>query len=209
MGKRKIRTKKGIKEYTYLGCPLTLNRSPWCFRLCSPDIDGCGQCGRIAPHSIKSRIQQGIADHNKKLREFHFEKLEQMYLSTQYNEHYKPGIRVSEGEAEIVIPIQKQFCNSAGSIQSSICSKLMEDSAVFAVNSIVDNALVLIENFNMYLTQPIAPGQLIARSRFLRTLGNQYLAESVVTDSEGKEIARGSGVLVESDTKLSSVEGYK
>jgi hypothetical protein len=63
--KRKIKTRKGLKEYTYLGCPLTKNRSAWCFRLCIPNAFGNGNCGRIAPHSLTSRIQQSIIDYKK------------------------------------------------------------------------------------------------------------------------------------------------
>ena len=65
--KKKIRTRSGPKEYTYLGCPLTRNQSPWCYRLCQPDTEGHGRCRRLAPHSIKSRVQQSIEDHKKKL----------------------------------------------------------------------------------------------------------------------------------------------
>jgi hypothetical protein len=64
-GKR-VRTLKGLKEYTYLGCPMTNNRSPWCFRMCRPNADGTGLCGRVAPHGFKSRIQQGIEDFKKR-----------------------------------------------------------------------------------------------------------------------------------------------
>ena len=65
MEKRKIRVKKGIREYTYLGCPLTLSNSAWCYRMCIPDRNGKGYCGRVAPHSVKSRIQQSIENYNK------------------------------------------------------------------------------------------------------------------------------------------------
>lgn len=65
MNKRRIRNKKGLKEYTYLGCPLTRSKSAWCYRMCIPDKNGNGQCGRIAPHSVKSRIQIGIENYNK------------------------------------------------------------------------------------------------------------------------------------------------
>jgi hypothetical protein len=62
---RKIKPGKGLKEYTYLGCPLTKNRSAWCFRLCAPNTIGNGRCGRVAPHSLTSRIQQSIIDYKK------------------------------------------------------------------------------------------------------------------------------------------------
>lgn len=63
--KKKLKTQHGLKEYTYLGCPLTHNRSAWCFRLCIPDTVGNGRCGRIAPHSLTSRIQQSIIDYKR------------------------------------------------------------------------------------------------------------------------------------------------
>ena len=55
-----------LKRHTYLGCPLTRNRTAWCFRLCAPDSDGNGCCGRIAPHALKSRIQECIERFNKR-----------------------------------------------------------------------------------------------------------------------------------------------
>ena len=62
-----VRTRKGPKAYTYLGCPITRNRSPWCYRSCQPDARDRGPCGRLAPHSLKSRIQQAIENHKKRL----------------------------------------------------------------------------------------------------------------------------------------------
>lgn len=65
-GLKRINIRTGFKEYTYLGCPLTKNRSPWCFRTCKPNVDGTGLCGRVAPHAFKSRIQQGIEDFKRR-----------------------------------------------------------------------------------------------------------------------------------------------
>ncbi len=45
---------------------MTKNRSPWCFRMCKPNADGTGLCGRVAAHGFKSRIQQGIEDFKKR-----------------------------------------------------------------------------------------------------------------------------------------------
>lgn len=65
-GSKRVKIRKDLKEYTYLGCPMTKNRSPWCFRMCKLNADGTGFCGRVAPHGFKSRIQQGIEDFKKK-----------------------------------------------------------------------------------------------------------------------------------------------
>jgi len=56
---------KTMKPYTFLGCPLTRNRSAWCYRMCTPDAHKHGRCGRIAPHAFKSRIQQSIEKFNQ------------------------------------------------------------------------------------------------------------------------------------------------
>jgi hypothetical protein len=68
-GYKKVSVRKGLKRYTYLGCPMTKNRSPWCFRMCKPNTDGTGACGRVAPHGFRSRIQQGIADFQERQAE--------------------------------------------------------------------------------------------------------------------------------------------
>jgi hypothetical protein len=68
-GSRRFNIRKDLKGYTYLGCPMTKNRSPWCFRMCRPNADGTGFCGRVAPHGFKSRIQQGIEDFKKRRAE--------------------------------------------------------------------------------------------------------------------------------------------
>ena len=65
-GYKRVNIRKALKEHTYLGCPITKNRSPWCFRMCTPNADGSGFCGRVAPHGFKSRIQQGIEDFKKR-----------------------------------------------------------------------------------------------------------------------------------------------
>jgi len=66
---KRVKIRRNLRECKYLGCPLTKNRSPWCFRMCKPNADGTGFCGRVAPHGFKSRIQQAIDDFKKKQAE--------------------------------------------------------------------------------------------------------------------------------------------
>ncbi len=202
--KKTVKTKKGLKEYTCLGCPLTRNHTAWCFRLCSPDDEGNGRCGRVAPHSLRGRTQSSIERHEKKLLDAHCEELERVYLASPSNEYFDPGVRISEGEAEILIPIQEKFADAAGTVHASVCFTAMADSAALAVNSIVAKAPIVVVRFDTQLTCPIASGAIVARSRFVGMSGNHYLAESVLTDSEGQEIGNGSGEFVESDPPLSS-----
>jgi hypothetical protein len=58
--------KRGMLTNNFLGCPLTNNRSLWCFRICTPNASGNGFCGRVAPHGLKSKIQICIENYNKR-----------------------------------------------------------------------------------------------------------------------------------------------
>ena len=87
---RSVRTKKGIKKYTYPGCPLTRNRSAWCYRMCPPDAEGHGRCGRIAPHSLKSSTQMAILNYKKRKLKEHVTRLVNLYLSG-YSNSPSPG----------------------------------------------------------------------------------------------------------------------
>ncbi len=60
------RKRKALPGYRYLGCPLTKNRSPWCFRMCRPSPAGYGKCGRHAPNSFVGRIQSSIIVYDNK-----------------------------------------------------------------------------------------------------------------------------------------------
>lgn len=207
--KRMVKTGKGLKEYTYLGCPLTHNRSPWCFRMCTPDLEGHGVCGRIAPHALVGRIQAGIQEYNKKQRAAHCKKLESMYLAAPCNKHYEPGIRVSDGEAEIVISVKKKFLDAAGSVHGSVYHHAMSDAALLAVNSVVPKSLVASTSFNVQRTRSVAAGELIARGRVLGTSDDDCLAEAVLLDAGGEELGRGAGSFVKTDILLSSEMGYE
>jgi uncharacterized protein (TIGR00369 family) len=206
--KRRVKTSTGLKEYTYLGCPLTRNRSPWCFRLCAPDVEGHGHCGRIAPHALTGRIQAGILEYNKRQRAAHCRKLESMYLTASCNEYYQPGIRISEGEAEVVIPVQDKFLDAAGAVHGSVFYRALSDAALFAANSIVPKELMLSTEFNIQFTSTIGQGELIARGRVVGSSEEHCLTEAVVQDAEGNELGRGTGIFVKTEIPLSSDMGY-
>ncbi len=177
--------------------------------MCEPDVDGHGHCGRIAPHALTGRIQAGILEYNKRQRAAHCRKLESMYLTAPCNEYYESGIRISEGEAEVVVPVQDKFLDAAGSVHASLVHGAMNDAALFASNSIVPKELMRSAGFNILFTGTVAEGELIARGRVIGISEDRYLTEAVVLDSEGKELGRGTGTFVKTEIPLSSDLGYK
>ena len=56
-------------------------------------------------------------------KQAHFRKLEHMYLIAPCNEYYNLIIKVSEGKAEIYIPISEKFYQAGRTIHGSVCNK--------------------------------------------------------------------------------------
>lgn len=139
----------------------------------------------------------------------HYRRLENMYRSAPCNDYYHPGINISEGTAEIVIPIREAFFHAAGATHGAVYFKAMDDAAFFAVNSLVKDVFVLTVSFHVQFIRPITLGEMRAVGRVIYPSNRFYFAESIVYDSKGREIARGSGNFVKSNIPLAEQMGYK
>jgi uncharacterized protein (TIGR00369 family) len=154
-------------------------------------------CGIIIPLSLHTVKIRKIMDKN------HYRKLEDMYHSAPCNEYYSPKLTVSKGKAEIVIPIRKDFFHAAGATHGSVYFKALDDAAFFSVNSLVKDVFVLTSNFNIYLIRPITSGEMKAVGTVVSVTRSQFIAEAVLFDSKGREIARGSGCIASKMNLLS------
>lgn len=140
--------------------------------------------------------------------EDHFHKLERMYLSAPTNEYFAPRILVYSGQAQVIIPVRRDFFHPIGAVHGNIIFKALDDSAFFAVNSLVD-VFVLTVSFNVYFTHPISTGEMIANGHVVYKSKRLFLAESVLTDKDGVEIARGSGIFMPTKIPLTPELGYE
>lgn len=188
---RTVRTKHGVREYYWVGCPLTKNRTAWCFRICDPDADGKGQCGRLAPHGLKGRTQLAIEAHNAKRRAEHLVSLENDYLAGTEIEGREPGVRLSEGEAEVVVELDDARPDPA--VPPPVAMRTLYDSAWLAVSSLVQTPVVP-RSFEVKLTGAGGRGVIIARSLFVGMSDDLYLAEAILTDADARDLGRAEGV---------------
>ena len=138
----------------------------------------------------------------------HYDKLERMYLAAPINAFYSPAIRISHGEAEITIRVKPDFFHAAEAVHGSVYFKLLDDAAFFAVNSLIADYFALTASFTTYLLRPISEGTMKATGKVVYAGKSSFVAEAVVVDSNGKEIARGSGNFVMSKIKLTAKIGY-
>jgi uncharacterized protein (TIGR00369 family) len=141
--------------------------------------------------------------------EEHYRALEKMYASAPCNGYYAPTMHISHGAAELVIPIQEKFFHSAGATHGSVYFKALDDAAYFAVASIVTDVVVLTVSFTLHILRPISEGEMRARGGVVFSSEHLYVAESTISDSQGREIARGSGNFIKSKVKLSLETGYQ
>ncbi len=142
-------------------------------------------------------------------RDEHFRKLERMYLNAPINEYYAPEIQISEGQAQVTMAVRPDYFHAADAVHGAVYFKLLDDSSFFAANSLVEDVFVLTVSYNVYFTRPISEGVMKASGKVVEASRRLIIAESVVVDAKGREIARGSGTFMRSKIKLAEVLSYK
>ncbi len=140
--------------------------------------------------------------------EEHFRKLERMYLLAPVNAYYRPQAKIGEGTAEVSVDVREDLFHAAGAVHGVSYFKLLDDSAFFAANSLVDDVFLLTVSFNIYFTRPVSSGKMIASARVVHRSRRLIVAEAVLRDSDGNQIAFGSGSFMRSTMALSEGIGY-
>lgn len=140
--------------------------------------------------------------------EEHYRKLESMYAAAPINDFFLPSITVSEGESIIEIEVTKKLHHAAGGVHGSVYFKMLDDAAFFAANSLETEVFVLTTSFTTYLTRPVSEGKMKSIGKVVNKNKTQFIAESIVYDSNGNEIGRGNGVFMRSKQPLSETKGY-
>ncbi len=138
----------------------------------------------------------------------HYRKLERMYAGAPVNAWYRPELRVSEGRAELEIEVRSEFFHAAGAVHGSVYFKALDDAAFFAAASLVEDVFVLTAGFHLHMTRPVSAGRLVAVGEVVHRSRRLLLAEAVLTDGEGRQLARGSGSFLPSTTPLGPELGY-
>lgn len=138
----------------------------------------------------------------------HYRKCEHLYHTARCNEYFQPRLTVREREAEIRIPIRRDFHHAAHSVHGSLYFKCLDDSAFFAAQSLVEDFFVMTASFHLHLLRPIVEGELVATGKVVHAGAGRILADSILTDRDGKELARGNGTFMRSRVPLGPDVGY-
>jgi len=140
----------------------------------------------------------------------HFETLIAMYDSAPINQWFRPRLRIpEEGRAEIELPVRDDFHHAGRAIHGAVYFKALDDATFFAVQSLVTDCFVLTSSFQLYFLRPVSDGELLAPGQVVSRSKRLYVAEGVLFDSRGKEVARGSGTFMPSSIQLGPELGYR
>jgi uncharacterized protein (TIGR00369 family) len=140
--------------------------------------------------------------------EQHFRKLERMYAGAPVNAFYRPTLEIGEGRAELRMTVRRDFFHAAGAVHGAVYFKALDDAAFFAAASLVEDVFVLTASFNLHMTRPVSAGELVAVGEVVHRSRRLLLAEAVLTDAGGSQLARGGGSFLRSSIPLDSELGY-
>jgi uncharacterized protein (TIGR00369 family) len=137
----------------------------------------------------------------------HFHALERMYTGAPINQFFRPAIHIEEGRAEVRMPVRSDMHHAAHAAHGAVYFKLLDDSAFFAVQSLVSDVFVLTVSFTVYLLAPIVDGEMVATGKTVHESKRLFLAESVI-EVAGKVVGRGNGSFMRSAIRLEEKIGY-
>ena len=142
--------------------------------------------------------------------ESHYRKLERMYLGANVNRKIYPSttIQIQEKRAEISLDVNPNYFHALNAMHGSVCFKLLDDAAFFAVNSIVKDKFVLTTSFSINLLRPVTTGILKAVGEVEFFSKNLFVAMARLYDQKGREVAFGTGNFVKSKVGLTEDIGY-
>jgi uncharacterized protein (TIGR00369 family) len=138
----------------------------------------------------------------------HYRKLAAMYERAPVSQWYGVRIAVTDGQAEVRLPIRQEFHHAAAAVHGSVYFRLLDDAAFFAVNSRVPDVFVLTVSFTVHFARPVTNGELRASGRVLHGGGRLFFAESELVDERGELLGRGTGVFTRSKVPLDERVGY-
>ncbi|VWX60522.1 PaaI family thioesterase [Sphingorhabdus sp. 109] len=140
----------------------------------------------------------------------HFRALERLYAQAPINQLFQSRLEIPEaGTARILFAVDERYYHAAGAVHGTSYFKMLDDAAFYAANSLVSDRFILTTAFNLLFTKPLKSGPVTAEGRWVSGKRRVFVADARLIDSEGDEIARGTGTFMRSHIPLASLPGYK
>lgn len=149
------------------------------------------------------------ADNQKDGSSGHFRALERLYARAPINQLFRSELIVKErGLAQIIFDVDERHYHAAGAVHGTSYFKMLDDAAFYAANSLVSDRFLLTTAFNLLFTRPLKAGRVTAEGRWVSGKRRVFVSDARLIDSDGEEIARGTGTFMRSHIPLAGLPGY-
>lgn len=139
----------------------------------------------------------------------HYRGLKHLYANAPISRWSGSTVAIEKGHAEIRIPIRPEFLQAPHAVHPSVYFRALNDAALFAVNSLVDDVQVLPVSFSMNIVHLRCDGEMRAHGWLRHEQGALFIAESELRDASGALLATGNGISCRSSIPLDNDHGYR
>ena len=140
--------------------------------------------------------------------ETHYQGLERMYHAAPINKLLESTLSVEKGSSTILSTVQPDYFHAAGSMHGCLYFKALDDAAYFAAASRNRSQFLVTTGFTTYITRAVSEGPLTTKGTLISAGKQLLVAEAVMYDHRGREVARGSGTFMPSGKLLAEQPGY-
>lgn len=141
--------------------------------------------------------------------EEHYQRLERLYHRAKVQELFDRSIiSVNHSRAEITLPVQEKYFHGANAVHGAVYFKLLDDASYFAAASVVRDVFLVTSSFQLNLLRPITSGLIKAVGTLRSQSKTLLIAEAVLYNDRGKEVAFGTGQFMRTAQPLDSLDGY-
>jgi len=132
----------------------------------------------------------------------HFRRLEHIYAERPTSPREMNNVAVALGRAELSAHIDTEQLSPQAIANHAHYHDLLADAASLAAGSLVEDRVVVAEQFDMHVLQPGFSGSVAASAHVTLAQPPHYRVEVQLTNEEGDVLARGSGLFTPSTIEL-------
>ena len=132
----------------------------------------------------------------------HFKRLEHIYTSSASSEHDLHDIAIALGRAELVADINTEQLSPQDVANHAHYHDVLSDAASLAAGSLVEDQVVMAEQFDMQVVTPEFSGPVTASARVTLAQPPRYRVEVQLMTEDGDLLAQGSGVFSPTSQEL-------
>ncbi len=140
------------------------------------------------------------------ISEQHLDRLRRLYTDAPSSLYGPEDIGVWAGQARIQFQTEDEDRDATGAVDRALYFKLLSDAAALAAGSLVEDRFVTSESLDLYFIRSVNEGEIVAMAQVVSARGNLFKVEALLTDGNGRKLARAHGIFTKSTVHLPDAE---